>query len=93
MTGEDRTRVSELEDLYPVSIAVLAARAYAQRLLGVTSEAAEALTVEDVRSRLANVDGLFDALKARFAEVFDGSGLDKLGLATSPGNSRRFRPV
>jgi hypothetical protein len=81
MVVEDGVTVSELEDLLPVPVAVAAARAYAQRLLGVAGDAAEALTVEDVRSGLGEGGGIFDVLKARFAEVFDGSGLDKLGLA------------
>lgn len=73
--------IRETEDLLPIPIAVAAAHAYAQHLLGFDADAAAALTAEEVREAVTPEVGAFDALKAAFASHFEGAEVSKLGLA------------
>lgn len=79
--AEHGSPIRETEDLLPIPIAVAAAHAYAQHLLGIDDVAAVGLTAEEIRQAVGPEVGVFDALRAAFASHFEGAGLSKLGLA------------
>ena len=74
--------MKEIEDLIPAPIAVEAARSYATRLLGFTTDDAKSLTARAIDTKLGEGDGtpVCDAVAAAFADAFD-AGIDKLGFA------------
>lgn len=73
--------VTEIEDLIPARIAILAARAYATRLLGVKEEDADQLKEQDLKDRLdASGKPLWDALRDLVADRL-GERIDKVGFA------------
>lgn len=73
--------VVEIEDLIPPKIAILAARAYASRLLGASDEDVDLLRDSDLKDRLESSGGLlWDELQGLFREVLD-ERIDKVGFA------------
>ncbi|MCQ4152011.1 ATP-binding protein [Rhodococcus qingshengii] len=75
-------KVTEIEDLIPPRIAVLAARSYATRLLGIEAGIADKIKEVDLKTRLAASDKpLWDELRALFADTLDGERIDKVGFA------------
>lgn len=76
----DGVVVNEIEDLIPLPVAVAAARAYAERFLGIDL-AKDSLTINDVSQRIqANGGKLFDALAEAFNDKFEAS-LEKVGFS------------
>jgi len=75
------TTVLEIEDLIPPSLAVAAARRYAERLIGTTEEAAAKLTTASIDGARSGGATSFDALDKAFASAFGGMRLAKVGLA------------
>ncbi len=76
----DGVVVNEIEDLIPLPVAVAAARAYAERFLGIDL-AKDSLTISDVSQRIQSNGGrLFDALAETFSDKFEAS-LEKVGFA------------
>ena len=76
--------VYETEDLIPPEVAVTAARGYAIAMLRPQEEnQIEALSEQAILSRLGSDEGsgVWEAVKAEFAEAFDGAEISKVGFA------------
>jgi hypothetical protein len=72
----------EPEDLIPIELILVAARNYAERLIGAKKSELESLSVDQIKSRLGDEDGhLWKATKAAFAHAFGGSSIEKVGFA------------
>lgn len=73
---------TEIEDLIPTRVAVIAARAYVATLIGIDSSALENLKESDLKKVLESSGrGLWEELKALVAAKFDGVTIDKVGFA------------
>lgn len=76
-------KVSEIEDLISVPVAVLAARNYAERAAGVSSDLSQTLVDEDVFTAIQSDSlSLFDAVARAFEMRFgDEAHVEKVGFA------------
>ena len=79
--AEAGVTIEEPEDLVPVEIAVVAARRYAEHLLGATKDECKKLTSEGIKAEL-NEDNIsmWNAVEAAFVKVFE-TGIGKAGFA------------
>lgn len=79
--AESGVTIEEPEDLVPAEIAVIAARRYAEHLLGATTDECKALTTEGIKGELgAENYSMWNAVETAFYKVFD-TGIGKAGFA------------
>ena len=79
--AEQCVTIKEPEDLIPIEVAVIAARQYAEHLLGATAEETAKFTAKAVRSGLnADNSSMWDAIDKAFKKTFD-TGIGKAGFA------------
>lgn len=79
--AEDGIVIREPEDMVPVSVAISAARRYANSFLALDEEMIKQLGEDDVKSRIKDKDGsLWDALAEAFESTFE-TGITKAGFA------------
>jgi predicted ATPase len=72
----------EPEDLIPIELILLAARNYAERLIGVPKDQVDIFTAEQIEAQIADQGGrLWKATAAAFAAAFDGASIEKVGFA------------
>jgi predicted ATP-dependent endonuclease of OLD family len=82
LKASEGVEVTETDDLIPVEIAVHAVRTSAERILGVSEEAAKQLDADTIKAALPNHNGnLWDSLEDVFAATFDGAELPKVAFA------------
>lgn len=79
-TVEDGVLVQEPEDLVPLPLAVIAARRYAQHLLGLGETQVNKLTDKAVRAAIGDAKSLWDAVEKAFEDAFKTS-IGKAGFA------------
>lgn len=72
--------VTEIEDLIPPRIAVMAARSYGKRLLGLSPKEVEKIKEGALTARLAEGSLLWDGIRGLFTDVL-GEHIDKVGFA------------
>jgi predicted ATPase len=79
--AESGVTIEEPEDLVPINIAEIAARRYAEHLLGATSDECAKLTAKGIKAELTKDNiSMWNAVEAAFAKVF-GTGIGKAGFA------------
>jgi predicted ATPase len=80
-TAEAGVTIEEPEDLVPTEIAVVAARRYAEHLLGATAEECNKLTARAIKAELNEENiSMWNAVDAAFLKVFK-TGMGKAGFA------------
>lgn len=79
--AEAGVTIEEPEDLVPIDVAAIAARRYAEHLLGATNDESAKLTTKGIKTELTKDNiSMWNAVEAAFLKVF-GTGIGKAGFA------------